>query len=195
MTPSRVRAARDRAGLTQADLARRAAVSRALVAAVEGGRHAPAVDAALRLAAALDSTVEALFGPAAPERATPVLDERLVDGTRVRAGRVGECLVVCAAPALGAWAPADGVLAEGGLRRFAEGALDGAVVAGCDPALAILDGLAAGGAERLLGGAPPPRPAPRGPGRRRRPRAPIPRAPAPPPPPPPRGAPPPRGRR
>jgi transcriptional regulator with XRE-family HTH domain len=151
MTPSRVRAARDRAGLTQAELAQRAGVSRALVAAVEAGRHAPAVDAALRLATALDSTVEALFGPAEPERAAPVLGERLADGTRVRAGRVGERLVVSAAPALGGWAPADGVLARGGLQRFAEGSLDGAVVAGCDPALAILDGLAARGAERLVG--------------------------------------------
>src|SRR4051812_27679336 len=139
MPRSPVRIARDRARLTQAELARRAGVSRALVAAVEAGRHAPAVDAALRLAAALGSTAEALFGPAEPERPTPVLGERLPDGTRVRAGRVGERLVVSAAPALGGWAPADGVLAGGGLRRFAEGSLDGAVVAGCDPALAILD--------------------------------------------------------
>src|SRR5690348_8712288 len=100
MTPSRVRAARERAGFTQAGLAQRAGVSRALVAAVEAGRHAPAVDAALRLATALDSTVEALFAPVEPERAAPVLGERLADGTRVRAGRVGERLVVCTAPAL-----------------------------------------------------------------------------------------------
>jgi hypothetical protein len=81
-----------------------------------------------------------------------VLGGRLAGGTRVRAGRVGERLVVCAAPALGGWAPADGVLAAGGLRRFPEGSLDGAVVAGCDPALAILDGLAAArGGERLVG--------------------------------------------
>jgi transcriptional regulator with XRE-family HTH domain len=152
MTESRVRAARERAGFTQAELARRAGVSRALVAAVEAGRHAPAVDAALRLAGTLGSSAEALFGPdEQAECPAPVLGRRLAKGTRVRAGRVGERLVVAAAPPLG-WVPVDGVLAAGGeLRRFAAGSLEGAVVAGCDPALAILDGLAGRGAERLVG--------------------------------------------
>ncbi|MEZ0294170.1 MAG: helix-turn-helix transcriptional regulator, partial [Solirubrobacteraceae bacterium] len=62
----RVRAARVAAGLTQEELARRAAVSRALVGAVERGRHMPAADAAIRLAAALGSSVERLFGSADP---------------------------------------------------------------------------------------------------------------------------------
>ena len=48
-------------GLTQAELAARAGVSRQLVVAVETGVNRPAVDAALGLARALGTTVEELF--------------------------------------------------------------------------------------------------------------------------------------
>jgi DNA-binding XRE family transcriptional regulator len=58
---SGVRESRLAAGMTQAELAARAGVSRQLVAAVEAGRHAPAVDAALGIARALGTTVEELF--------------------------------------------------------------------------------------------------------------------------------------
>ena len=52
MPRSRLRAARERAGLTQAELAERAAVSRQLVGAIEAGRHSPAIfDTALRMPA------------------------------------------------------------------------------------------------------------------------------------------------
>lgn len=56
-----VRAARRAAGLTQAELAERAGVSRQTVVAVEAGDYAPSVYLALSLARHLDSTVEALF--------------------------------------------------------------------------------------------------------------------------------------
>jgi molybdate-binding protein/transcriptional regulator with XRE-family HTH domain len=62
--PSRVRRHRDARGWTQAELARRANVSRAAVSAVEIGRLVPSVEAALALAAALGCTVEDLFGRA-----------------------------------------------------------------------------------------------------------------------------------
>jgi DNA-binding XRE family transcriptional regulator len=58
---SGVRERRLACGMTQAELAARAGVSRQLVAAVEAGRHAPAVDAALGIARALGTTVEELF--------------------------------------------------------------------------------------------------------------------------------------
>ena len=58
---SGVRECRLSCGMTQAELAARAGVSRQLVAAVEAGRHAPAVDAALGIARALGTTVEDLF--------------------------------------------------------------------------------------------------------------------------------------
>lgn len=50
-------------GLTQLELAAAADVSRQLVAAVEAGVNAPAADAAVRLARALECTVEELFAP------------------------------------------------------------------------------------------------------------------------------------
>ena len=56
-----VRAARTAAGLTQAELAELAGVSRQTVVAVEAGDYAPSVFLALSLARHLGSTVEALF--------------------------------------------------------------------------------------------------------------------------------------
>ncbi|WP_146339931.1 MULTISPECIES: helix-turn-helix transcriptional regulator [Nesterenkonia] len=60
----RVRAARKACGLTQAQLANAAGVSRQTVIAMERGDYAPSVYLALRIAAELGSTVEELFGGA-----------------------------------------------------------------------------------------------------------------------------------
>ena len=49
------------ADLTQAQLAERAGITRASVNAIEGGRMVPSVVLALRLAAALETTVDELF--------------------------------------------------------------------------------------------------------------------------------------
>ena len=59
---NRVREARTAAGLTQAQVAEQAYVSRQTVNAVESGRDAPSVYVAMRIAAVLGTTVEALFG-------------------------------------------------------------------------------------------------------------------------------------
>jgi putative transcriptional regulator len=59
--PNRVRAARVAAGLTQARLATDVGVSRQTVIALEAGDYAPSVYLALRIAAVLGTTVEALF--------------------------------------------------------------------------------------------------------------------------------------
>jgi len=56
-----VRAARQLARLTQAELAAAVGVSRQTVVAVEAGDYAPSVYLALSLAARLATTVEALF--------------------------------------------------------------------------------------------------------------------------------------
>lgn len=58
---NRLKAERTRAGLTQAELAARAGLSRKTVNTVENGVFLPSTLVALRLAAALDVTVEALF--------------------------------------------------------------------------------------------------------------------------------------
>ncbi len=149
-----LRDARERLGLTQAELAERAGVSRQLVGGVEAGRHVPSVDAAIRLARALDVAVEDLFGPPdAP--AVSVLGAELDEGAPVLAGRVGDRLV--AAPlgtlAMGdaAWATPDGVV-EGGVVRLLAGAQPaGLVVVGCDPVLGVCDSLLnRGGARRMV---------------------------------------------
>ena len=61
-----VRLRRKELGLTQGELATSAGVSRQLVAALEAGVNTPAVDAAMRLARALECPVEELFEDAAP---------------------------------------------------------------------------------------------------------------------------------
>ncbi len=60
---NQVRRARQRADLTQAELASAAGVSRQTVVAIEAGDYAPSVYLAHRLAEVLGSTVERLFGP------------------------------------------------------------------------------------------------------------------------------------
>jgi len=67
-----VRASRQAAGLTQAELAAAADVTRQTVVAIEAGDYNPSVYLALALAARLSSTVETLFdGEREPLAATP----------------------------------------------------------------------------------------------------------------------------
>lgn len=145
---SRLRDLRGNAGLTQAELAARAGVSRQLVGAVEAGRHLPRVDAGVALAHAVGVSVEQLLQPDATEL-VGVVGPPPREGSRVRLGRVGERLV-CAdpVPTGEGWTPADGVVGREGVQLL-PGEQPGAVVAGCDPAIGL--------AERLLSrrGAPP----------------------------------------
>jgi molybdate-binding protein/transcriptional regulator with XRE-family HTH domain len=69
--PNLVKAYRRQRGWSQAELARRAGISRAAVSAIEINRLVPSVAAGLALAAALGCTVEALFGRAAGEPTEP----------------------------------------------------------------------------------------------------------------------------
>lgn len=57
-----VREYRKAVRLTQAELGKACGVSRQSIVSVEGGDYAPSVYLALKLARALDTTVEALFG-------------------------------------------------------------------------------------------------------------------------------------
>lgn len=66
-----VRAARTHAGLRQADLAAAVGVSRQTIVSTERGDYSPSVYLALRLARALDSTVEHLF-PIPPLPDSPI---------------------------------------------------------------------------------------------------------------------------
>lgn len=149
-----LRARRRESGLTQAELAQRAGVSRQLIAAVEAGQNAPAVDAALRLARALGTTVEALFS-AAPPRVVPALGGRLPEGVPLRVGQVGDQLVATELSDHGAagagWSKPDGILEPGRLRLFPGASPAGLVLAGCDPALGVAEAMLQGlGARSLL---------------------------------------------
>lgn len=79
-----VRARRLALGLSQAELAERASLTRQSVGAIEAGRATPAVDVALRLARALERTVEALFAP--PRDETPI--EVVAAASAAASGRV-----------------------------------------------------------------------------------------------------------
>jgi DNA-binding XRE family transcriptional regulator/molybdate-binding protein len=145
---SSLRRRRLECGLTQTELAARAGVSRQLVAAVEAGQNTPAVDAALGLARALATDVEALF--AAPvDKVVAALGDRLRGGERLRVGRVGDQLVAAELADHGVagagWAKPDAVVEDGKLRLFPGADPAGIVIAGCDPSLgvaeAMLDGL------------------------------------------------------
>lgn len=135
-----MRSLRLAAGMTQAELAERAGVSRQLIGTVETGRHLPRVDAGLALAAALNTDPDWLFGSQ-----TPMVDVvsglAPAEGAVVRLGWVGEQMVT--APArIGSdgWHPADAVIEEGRAQRVGDNQ-PGAVVAGCEPGLETLEHL------------------------------------------------------
>lgn len=137
---SSLRTHRQAAGLTQAELALRAGVSRQLVGTVESGRHLPRVDAAMALASVLGVDVGTLFS-SVPAVCDLLTGEPPANATPVRAGRVGE-LIVTSPLRIGpeGWDVADGVVNEGtfaplGNRR------GGFAVAGCEPGLGVVERL------------------------------------------------------
>ncbi len=151
---SELRERRLECGLTQSQLAARAGVSRQLVAAVEAGRNVPAVDAALRLAAALTVSVEDLFGERPFGAVGAVLGGAMREGAAVRVGRIGDRFVAAELPDHGiagdGWAKADGVVTHDELELFPDGEIAGVVVAGCDPALGVAEAMLAGLGPRSL---------------------------------------------
>lgn len=155
MTRRSLRTRRLEHGLTQAQLAARAGVSRQLVAAVEADRNVPGVDAALSLARALGTTVEALFAEHPAVHATAVVGGPVADGTAVRVGRIGDRLVATGLPDHGVagegWGNPDGTISDGTVRLFPGARPATTVIAGCDPALGLAEALLdAGGPHRLL---------------------------------------------
>ncbi len=141
---------RVRRGWSQAELARRAGISRTAVTAIEGDRLVPSVAAALSLASALDTTVEALFGTSqgafksadwAWEPASHVdrYWEAEVGGRRIRFPAESQPMLTV---------PPDGLAHEKGSSTLSNETL---VLATCDPAAGLLASLyAASTGLRLL---------------------------------------------
>ena len=151
---ARLRLARQARGLSQQQLAGVAGVTRQAVSAVESGHSDPSLRVALALAGALGMTVEALFGPGDP--ADPVLARPVAaasrGGSRVVLATVGDTFV--ALPLHADMAARVGFGVAGGLVVGASPGLDPIdpievrpigpprptlVVAGCDPALPLLE--------------------------------------------------------
>jgi transcriptional regulator with XRE-family HTH domain len=135
MLGDRVRGLRLARGLTQVQLAELAGVSRQLVGAVEADRHLPRVDAAVRLAAALSTSVEELLAPELRDVVGVV--EEPAEGSLVRIGRVGDRLVCIPAAGSGeGWATADAQIQDGAVQLF-DIERPALVVAGCDPIIGL----------------------------------------------------------
>ena len=149
----RLRLARQARGFSQQQLATMAGVSRQAVSAVEAGLSDPSLRVALALSRSLGLTVEEMFGPATAEPRVEARPLARLDqgGSRVSLAQVGDAFVV--APLSGAAATRTGFVPAGG---FADewGPKIGAsaravrpmgptrptlVVAGCDPALPLLE--------------------------------------------------------
>ena len=149
----RFRLARIGRGLSQAALAERAGVTRQAITGIESGHWSPSLDVALALAGALGSSVEELFGPAPTFPPHEVqLATGATEGARLLLSGIGgeqvgfplegdHVLVPGFRPAL-AGAPAAGGAAAGSRVAAHPFVLPGptVVVAGCDPALALLAG-------------------------------------------------------
>jgi molybdate-binding protein/DNA-binding XRE family transcriptional regulator len=146
---ARLRLARQARGLSQQQLAGVAGVTRQAVSAVESGHSDPSLRVALGLARALGMTVEELFGPGDP--GDPVLARPVAavsgPGARVALATVGDTFVALpqhadTAGRLG-FGPAGGLVVSQGENQIAVRPIGPprptVVVAGCDPALPLLE--------------------------------------------------------
>jgi putative molybdopterin biosynthesis protein len=146
--------ARTARGLTQSELARRAGISRQALGAIESGAYHPGVAIAIRLARELGTSVEALFGEIDDEAST-VVEATWSGGarthaaaaqTRVVLARVRGKVVAVAQPAAHlTLSPAAGVVQRSRRDRADVSTFQNAdeidstlLIAGCDPAAAIL---------------------------------------------------------
>jgi putative molybdopterin biosynthesis protein len=148
---TRLRLARQARGLSQQQLAGMAAVTRQAVSAVESGHSDPSLRVALALSRALGMTVEEVFGPGDP--ADPVLARPVApvggEGSRVALATVGDTFVALPmhadALARAGFRPAGGLVVGQELHgdlvaiRPIAPPRPTLVVAGCDPALPLLE--------------------------------------------------------
>ena len=142
---ARLRLARQARGFSQQQLAGMAGVSRQAVSAVEAGASDPSLRVAIALSRALGMTVEDLFGPAIPEPEVPVRPLAPLGraGARVSLAPVADSFV--ALPLSGGtvtragFAPAGGRVTKAGDVTPLGPPRPTLVVAGCDPALPLIE--------------------------------------------------------
>jgi putative molybdopterin biosynthesis protein len=142
---NRVRLERERRGWSQQDLAHRAGITRQVVVTVETERHNPSVSVAIALANVLGMSVEELFRGS--RVSSPVrLTEAEADGTPIAMGLIGSESVATRLPSgsgtFDGWGLADGVVVAGAASWFDDALPARMVIAGCDPLLTVLAGLA-----------------------------------------------------
>lgn len=152
---------REARGLSAAELAQSVAISRQTIYAIEDGTFIPNTSVALRLARALEVSVEDLFTLEQEPEPGPLNAELLtarsgVKGELVRLCRVNNRLIAVPVPVLPTYLPAaDGILCgKSGRHASVQPALDlrehqkSFLLAGCDPALSVLaESLAGSGME------------------------------------------------
>ncbi len=142
---NRVKTERARLHWSQQQLADISGVSRQVIATVETDRHSPSVAVALALASALQVSVEVLFSPSARHTNTPLTTE-LPEGTALAKATVGNKTVPLPLPrgagCFDGWGLADGISSGATAQWFDDSLPATYVLAGCDPLLAILSGLA-----------------------------------------------------
>ncbi|MCK6586619.1 MAG: helix-turn-helix domain-containing protein [Polyangiaceae bacterium] len=143
-TPNRVREHREARSLSQITLAERAGLSRQSVGAIEAGRATPAVDVALRIARALDCSVEDLFADVGEAAVGTEASEAAISG-RVAVAHIAGRWVSYALRGISTRVSADGVAAQSGggqldvepLRPLAE-ARENIVIMGCAMGLGLV---------------------------------------------------------
>ncbi len=150
----RIRQIRVSRGLTQAELAQRARMSRQAIAAIESGVYLPNVAIAVKLARAIDATVEEIFGDANDDyeqcvdacwKKSPSIT---TDRARVVLARIGGKIVAVAEPTAHLTLPVSSgvrVKTSRGRADISTTLLDREidstlVLAGCDPAVSMLIG-------------------------------------------------------
>ncbi|MGH9593185.1 MAG: substrate-binding domain-containing protein, partial [Bryobacteraceae bacterium] len=151
-TANRIQEFRQSRGLSAAELARRAGVSRQTVYAMESGTYVPNTTIALRLARSLETSVEELFSlPGESEEAVnaellPAGEGAARKEQMVRLCRVGERVVAISAQATPHYLPAaDAIVMDSSRTGVSVRPVhplpdDGKriLVAGCDPAFSLL---------------------------------------------------------
>lgn len=143
----KLRALRERLGITQLDLAERVGVTRQSLYAIEQGRAQPSVGLALRISRALGTSVEELFDEEPAVVEVSASSEGAKAGERVVLGWVGEQRVALALDErsiIEAHRAADGVISKIEGKRLSVELFAGDVsretlfITGCAPALAVL---------------------------------------------------------